>query len=507
MSSAYDRVAYPDGAFPQSHPDRLATLGTLFGLQPAPPARCRVLELGCGAGANLLPMAAAFPASHFIGIDLAQAPIEAARERMRTLGLDNITFECVDIGAFEATPATFDYIIAHGVYSWVPADVRRAILEICRASLAAHGIAYISYNTYPGGHVRDMARDMMQFHVAHLADTSQQAAEARALLQFVAQARAPGDPYRTLLEAELERMNDGGDAYVYHDDLATTNTPFYFHEFIADATACDLGFLAEAEYSQMQNTEFAPSLAASLRQLTGESVELREQYADFITCRKFRQTLLCRRERSPRGEADPAALAHCAIAAPLTSAAGRDDVHAPSVEVSFTHPRGPALTSEHAWVKIALSLLGAKWPCAMPFPELVDAVYSDSGADGTADAVREVLAGSLLQAYARGVVDIHVQAPAITARPGEFPVASRLARVQARTGKRVVNLRHETIELEGELARRLLGLLDGSRDRDALLAGLATSVGGHDSPAAREVLRADLDAKLLELARLALLER
>lgn len=507
MTSAYDEVAYPDGAFPQTHPDRLATLATLFGLQPASPANCRVLELGCGAGANLLPMAAAFPASHFTGVDRARGPIDAARAQVRALGLKNIAFEQSDIREFQPAPAAFDYIIAHGVYSWVPSNVRQAMLAICRESLSAHGVAYISYNTYPGGHVRDMTRDMMRFHVAHLADSSQQAAEARALLQFVAQARAPGDAYRTLLEAELERMTDGGDAYVYHDDLAAVNTPFYFHEFITDAMAYDLTFLAEAEFAQMQNTEFAPSVAASLRQLTGNSVDLREQYADFITCRKFRQTLLCRRERSPRATTDPHALSRCAIAAPVTCAATPADVHASNVEVTFTHPRGPALTSAHAWVKTALALLAAKWPQAISFPALVETVCGETGAEDTTEEVCDVLAESLLQAYAQRVIDICVQPPAIVARPGEYPIASAIARAQARTGTRVVNLRHETIELEGELARSLLGLLDGSRDRNALLDALSVPASPGKLPAVREALHRDLDAKLAELAHLALLEQ
>jgi tRNA G46 methylase TrmB len=67
--TAYDEVLYPSYTHNQTHPDRLATIATLFGLTPAPVERCRVLELGCGNGSNLVPMAYGLPGSEFVGID------------------------------------------------------------------------------------------------------------------------------------------------------------------------------------------------------------------------------------------------------------------------------------------------------------------------------------------------------------------------------------------------------------------------------------------------------
>jgi len=68
--TSYDEVPYESQSFPQSHPNRLATLGRLFGLSPAPVAQCRVLELGCASGGNLIPMAYHLPESEFVGLDL-----------------------------------------------------------------------------------------------------------------------------------------------------------------------------------------------------------------------------------------------------------------------------------------------------------------------------------------------------------------------------------------------------------------------------------------------------
>src|SRR3954471_17103755 len=138
--TAYDDVPYPSTPFPQTHPDRLATLATLFGMRPASVERCRVLELGCGDGGNLIPMALVLPESDFLGVDLAGEPIARGRSTIDALGLRNIEMRQDDLRAFangaDAGQEQFDFIIAHGVYSWVPEDVRDALLHICRRRLA-----------------------------------------------------------------------------------------------------------------------------------------------------------------------------------------------------------------------------------------------------------------------------------------------------------------------------------------------------------------------------------
>jgi len=123
-ASSYDVLLYPPRPFVQTHPDRLATIATLFGLSPVPPAECRVLELGCGVGGNLLPMAAALPDAEFVGIDNAAVPIARARSQAQRLGLGNVSFEHVGIEDYKPPAEGFDYVIAHGVYSWIPEPVR-----------------------------------------------------------------------------------------------------------------------------------------------------------------------------------------------------------------------------------------------------------------------------------------------------------------------------------------------------------------------------------------------
>src|SRR5262245_52314846 len=174
MSGTYESVHYPGQAHPETHPDRLATLATVFGLKPAPVEKCRVLELACGDGLNLVAMAAGLPQSEFLGLDLAEKPLEHGRSAIAALGLKNISLRAQDLLQAPGDVGQFDYIVAHGLYAWVPPEVRDKALALCRAHLAPQGIAFVSYNTYPGSHLREMVRKMMLFQIRTVADPDQQ---------------------------------------------------------------------------------------------------------------------------------------------------------------------------------------------------------------------------------------------------------------------------------------------------------------------------------------------
>src|SRR5271154_2219077 len=186
--NVYDEVLYPATTFPQTHPNRLATAALLRGMQPAPIDGCRVLELGCGVGTNLIGMAFQLPTSEFIGLDLARRPIASGQSFIEEFGLANIALHSIDVREASSEQfGMFDFIIAHGLYSWVPQPVRERILAVCREMLRPQGVAYISYNAYPGNHLRDLVRGMMRFHTAGFEDPIAMVGQARGLLKFLAE--------------------------------------------------------------------------------------------------------------------------------------------------------------------------------------------------------------------------------------------------------------------------------------------------------------------------------
>ena len=162
-----DHISYQSYAFPQSAPPRVAGLAQLFGLTPPPVATARVLELGCASGGNLLPIAARFPDARVVGVDFSPRHVEEARQRIAKLNLVNAEIRLGDIATLDLADEAFDYIICHGVYSWVPPSAREAILRIAGRQLTTNGVAYVSYNVYPGWHLRSIIRDLMLFLAGH----------------------------------------------------------------------------------------------------------------------------------------------------------------------------------------------------------------------------------------------------------------------------------------------------------------------------------------------------
>ena len=247
----YDEVSYPGLPFIQTHPDRLCTLARLFGLAAPEPATSRVLEIGCGDGGNLIPMAYGLPAATFTGIDTSAPAIAAAQARTEELGLANVGFEQISLTDFEPPRGGVDYVLAHGVYSWVPEPVRAALLALCARALSVDGVAYVSYNALPGGRLRQALREILAAELEGIEEPAAKLAAARELLATLRSAWTYDDGLATL-GGLASSMLEAGDALLYHDTLAPQNTPLYFRDFASAARRAGLQFLAEANFWEMQ---------------------------------------------------------------------------------------------------------------------------------------------------------------------------------------------------------------------------------------------------------------
>jgi SAM-dependent methyltransferase len=487
--TSYDEVPYPTLPAPRTHPDCLATAATLVGLIPPPVDRCRVLELGCGDGGNLIPMAYALPGATFVGIDASERQITDGRSVIEALGLTNIGLRHLDILDVPADLGQFDYVIAHGVYSWVAPTVQDKLLAICQAHLAPHGVAYVSYNTYPGWRMRGMIRDMMLYHTRHLSDPRRRVAEARSLLDFLAASvPAAGGPYDLLLKAEQAEIRTLSDAYLFHEFLEDVNEPVYFHQLIERAQRHGLQYLAEVDFWTMPTSDLSRELSARLGKLgqaiPGFEEEIGvEQHLDFVRNRKFRQTLLCHAGLPVVRPPEPSRLAACLAASPARPVSEQPDIRGPGVE-RFRTPAGVTLGLDHPVLKAAMVSLADLWPRAVPFDALLamararlspEGPPAPSGGDGRSEA--EALQRLLLRCFSTGLVELHVWRPPFAAEVSERPVASALARYQAARGTIVTNLLHCPIHMDDAVGHQLLPHLDGTRDRLALgelLAGLAS---------------------------------
>jgi SAM-dependent methyltransferase len=505
-SNAYDALRYPSRCCPQAHPDRLATLATLFGMTPAPVERCRFLELGSGDAGNLLAMAFGLPGATFVGVDLAPGAVARGQAEARALKLANVELHCADLLDWAPPGGPFDYVIAHGLFSWVPEAVRRRTLEVCRDHLAPHGVAYVSYNALPGCHVRAVLRDMMRFHTCGSATLAEAVSGAKDMLRLFVAAQVRPDEQSAMLRKEAERILErDADPFLFHDDLAEVNRAYYFHEFMAMANQHRLQFVAEAELSAMQDSAYPPPVATALKRHCG-GVTLKEQYLDFLNCRRFRQTLLCREGVALNHEPAPGLLRRFLIASRCKPKSGSPSLAAGTFE-GFTGPQGLAVQVDDPLTKAALLELVSAWPRALPFDALVEAARARAGGlAGDADR----LAADLLTACWAAVAELHVHQPAWEVRPGARPTLGPLARLQLAAGRvAVTSLQHTDVRVSEPALRELLLLLDGSRDVPAVVAEFERRIDAGElvlsAGTAREGLRAQVEQSVRHAVAEALL--
>jgi len=519
---AYDQVLYPGFPLSQTHPGRLATLGALHGMEPAPPAQCRMLELGCTDGGNLIPLAYQYPDSTFLGIDLSARAIEIGRDRIANLGLRNIELRALDICELTAEYGRFDYIVAHGVYSWVPPQVRAKMLAIFRNNLAPQGIAFVSYNCHPGSYLRDMARSIMLYHVRDTDAPERRVQQGRMLLQVLAELSSDKDVYGQVLRAQHERVSKMQENVLHHDDLHADATAFYLYQVVEDAARQGLQYLVDATApimtEQLLELQGEPERVRKLiEQIPPEDWATREQYFDFLNGRMFRETLLCHHEIKLRRPVATSRIKEFYISSEIRPEPRDLDPQAAG-PAEFKIRQGQGLRTDHGLAKAALLHLGTIWPQAVSFADLVTAALDRLGAAApvgeTFDEQMEALTGILVRCFCHGLIEVDAFPPRLTASVSERPEASMVARRQLEAGPLLTNLRHCTVALSNPTTKQLLTLLDGTRTIDQLVSDLAAAVphsaphdgdGSGAAPDLPVISRENVEGNLKFLAKMALL--
>jgi SAM-dependent methyltransferase/methyltransferase-like protein len=478
LRADYDRTPYTSDAFSQSAPGRLAAIAHLFGLETPGVASARVLEIGCATGGNLIPFAAAHPEARVVGIDLSQVQIHRGRARVQALGLGNLELLSGDIARMDlAALGQFDFVIAHGVYSWVPPDVQDAILSAFRTVMAPTGVAYASYNVYPGWKAKETMRDAMLLASGASTSPGEKVAEARRMVDFL-QEVAPADGVLARVLAEFKARDEGfADSYLLHDELETYNAPCYFHEMVGRAGTHGLSYLAEAHPESMFPANHGPKVADYVHAKSGGVQVLVEQYMDFVVNRMFRETLLVHAERAPqiRYDLDRSRYGRLHFAAWTPPVEGPTRMDHSRQE--YLESDGATLFTNDPGIKAALEALNAHWPWTLSHQELIDSVHArlvaagfTPGAD-LAKHIDDLMAVLIAQGQAQYRLDPIVLEPA--AAPLRLdPSVRRMAELtRGESDASIFNLWHESL-LPSPVDRHLLPLLDGTRDRDALLDAL-----------------------------------
>lgn len=496
--ASYDALPYESVPIPDTHPDCLRAIASMYGFDATPLARARVLELGCADGGNLIPLAWYWPGAQCVGIDLGEQHVADGNALIETLGIANVQILHRSISDDLSGLGTFDYILVHGVYSWVPQEVRQCVLEICAKQLTANGIAYISYNTLPGWHTRALMRDAMLAY-AGTGTPTERLSRAHELFMLFASSQTSNSAEAELIRNEIAFLRRASPHYVFHEYLEEFNQPVLFRDFAADAAAAGLSYLCDAQSWPNDDAE------SQSTELVEDRIE-HEQLQDLISLRKFRRSLLIKSNSDFLPHSRAERLSELSYYGDLNSDQEID--LATPTEQNFTTSNGTPVQVGQPLSKAALMLLAMQYPHALPWPELVEQAQVLVREHGDAQ-----FASAEDSFYAEWIKLLCEQALRCAIEPIEIaeslpahPKAHALARAQAERGTLVASIRHTAIELD-EIGRAILRNLDGTKGLDQLAGIAAAQFESGETPIEPQVLRDACERTLWLLQRHGLLER
>lgn len=473
-AATYDAVPYESYSYPHTHPSMMHAVGTLFGLSPIDFRKAKVLELGCASGGNLFSQALIYPKADFFGIDLSAEQIALANKARDAIGAKNVRFEQMDITKFDMKKyeGHFDYIICHGVYSWVPETVREKILELCDKCLAPQGLALISYNTLPGWNAVRSLREMMLFHANRFENPADKIKQAKALLKFLSENVSEGrGGYKALIEEERKMLDKTNDSYIFHDHLEHTNAQFYFHQFMESAVKNNLAYVGDSAISSMFVGNMPKGAMEALKAVNDAVGQ--EQYMDFVTNRRFRNTILCKMAEGAKIKRN---LDENAIFKFYLQPSLRPEEGKTTAPMNFISASGGVFTAnDDTAVQLYLELCAAG-NRPIQAEKLINNAQKRMGAKDD-EALRKTLRSSGLRLALHGYMGLLSDGCTAVEKAGAKPEVFKWARYQAAQPgcTNVTNMTHALVNTD-PAANAVMVLMDGTRTLDQVVDGMVANV-------------------------------
>jgi SAM-dependent methyltransferase/methyltransferase-like protein len=502
----YDRFRYDNFPFRATHPDWLGTVGMLLGVDPPPTeARtCRVLELGCGRGGNLVGLAAALPEATFVGIDHAPSQVEDGRRDAAALGLKNCNFIAADIRDIDEGIGEYDFVICHGVFSWVPDDARDHILRLTRLVLAPSGIGFISFNAEPGWSARGIIREVLRRWVPE-GSADEMALAARSVLELWRAHTPENGPLAGFLEHESDLLAKLSDHYLYFEHLVEHNHAYTLSAFVDLAEQFNLSYLGDADIASMTPAQLGDDGQAAIESLGLDPIAT-EQFLDDITIRFFRRALVCRDVDRPHPGHDHRRLKGAWVAGDmsideLSVDLDRDDGVA--IDMVLTDADGAVLRPDDPHTAALLWAVAEHRPAGRTVEDIAADAASRLGCDADEAFVDESI--EILHALVlRGRLDAGRHHRAIASVIDDQPSTTALARFQATEERRIITTaRHEHFAAD-RMDVVLLRSLDGTRSVADLLSEVRSAQASGELEVTIDDVEVDDPAVLSDLIEMKL---
>jgi len=471
MKSDYDNSPYVGCILSQLSPDSLA-IGSIWSKEQRKPIinNSRYIELGCGDAANLICLAFYHSDMAFVGVDNSSRGIESANKISNELGLDNITLFVEDVHEFreDRYQSSCDFIVSHGLYSWVSVETRIFILKICQNKLTQQGLAYISYNAEPGWSTRKLVREtLLQSPAVQDANIEDKANEAIKLATKLLEELPSRDyAHAALLGEELERVRDGDPSYVFHEYLTEHNEGFWLKDFVAHAKKYGLDYICDAQPRKHEGAEYT-NIKKSLAEQEYSLVD-QEQTADLLCNRTFRASILCREDCERIETSKEELIQEFYIASSLKTASDTFDLTEGIVEV-FLDERNYEITLDEPISKAAAFLLSTQWPWGDRLDILFDKASNllESNRFSVKQNDYDILTKELILLYEAGYVDFRMNEPPHYSEMPSKPKLHALAEYELEQQRPLTSPYHLPVLFEDEMLE-IVKAVDGKSTVDEL---------------------------------------